>query len=228
MTLLVGILDSGLDDQLINRAAGSAAFQMDGSYNVKQVPAVSVRTGHGSRLARVVLSSIDEIEFLNAQVFTDLGSSSPVVIATGLDWLMDAGAKIINMSFGLNADRSVLRDACVRALAAGIILVASSPPRGSPVYPAAYEGVISVTGDARCAPGETSFLNTPTVQFGACVHPRGDHPGQPGVSGSSIAAAHLTGSIAKILGSQPEFSPALVIQSVVEQCSYLGVERRTQ
>jgi subtilisin family serine protease len=228
MTLRIGLLDSGIDDQLTDFVADSAAFYLDENGNVKQEPAAEDRTGHGSQLARIILCGDGEIELLSAQVFSDRGASSPVVIAAGLDWLVKIGARVINMSLGLATDRSVMREACLRALKADVFLVASSPPRGEPVYPAAYEGVIGVSGDARCKPWEHSYLGSATALFGACVHAAGEKPGSPGVSGASIAAAHMTREVARQLRSRSDLSSAEIIQKISENCHYHGAEKRTR
>ena len=227
MTLLVGLLDSGISDQLVEFTADSAAFQLNEEEKMIQVPPAGDRTGHGSRLARIILSASDEIALLNAQVLSDRGSGSPAIITAGLYWLIDAGARIINMSFGLTADRPILREACRHALDMGVILVASSPQRGNPVYPAAYDDVIAVTGDARCASTEYSHMPAPNAQFGACVHLPGKESGQPDKSGSSIAVAHMTRAVVNKLLSEPNISVAEIVQQLIENCRYHGAEKRT-
>ena len=62
------------------------------------------------------------------------------------------------------------------------------------MFPAAYPGVISVQGDARCEAGAWSWLNLPTAEFGACPSlAKGSE-----VAGGSVAAAHFTGHVANL------------------------------
>jgi len=125
--------------------------------------------------------------------------SSPEQIAEAIDWLIEQDAHIINMSFALESPSDVLSTAIARAQAAGIICVASAPAQGVEVYPAAYNGVISVSGDARCSAGEFSLLQDgPDWYFGAAnggafhrAHQRG--------SGASFACAHVSGALAQLL-----------------------------
>jgi hypothetical protein len=131
---------------------------------------------------------------IDAQVFAERQRTTPDAVAAGLDWLRAEGAKVVNMSLGLRHDRAALRDAVARAVAAGVVLVAAAPARGSTVYPGGYPGVIRVSGDARCAPGEISALGGVPADYGACPH---DAAGRHG--GASFATAHLTGLLVRHL-----------------------------
>ena len=224
MTVTIGILDSGLGNLV---AADSAAFRLDDEGRVVRKSASDTGNKHGAQLAQIFASTDADIKLLDAQVFSERGASSPVVVAAGLDWLVDQGAQAINMSFGLTADRFALKQACDRALKAGVVLVAASPARGDPVYPAAYTQVVSVTGDARCSPGELSNLATETVQFGACVHPPGGRPGTPNASGASIAVAHMTGTIAQYLAKHTNETLKALLAHLTSLCRYRGAEMRT-
>jgi hypothetical protein len=181
MRLLVGLVDSGLAPGLERQAVRIAE---DGGVG----PAGPDRLGHGSEMARVILDLAPGAELLSAQIFDDRPAASPSRVAAALDWLAGAGARIVNLSLGLREDAPALRQACARAAALGIDLVASAPPRGAPVFPAAYPEVIAVCGDARCGPGEVSVLGGDPADFGAWN-------GRTR-RGASCAAASATGLIA--------------------------------
>ena len=179
-------------------------------------------TGHGSRIAGL-LARERTFELLLGQVFTSAAPATGAAVAAAVDWVVEGGANLIHLSLGLAADRSVLGEAIARALGRGVIVVAAAPSRGAPaVYPAAYDGVIRGTGDARCAPGELSSLGGEL--FGACPRPPEAAPagGRP-VGGASIGAAWLTWSV---LGGPPG-SVAEVVGRVTAAARYHGVERRT-
>ena len=146
---------------------------------------------HGTAIARIILHHAPNAPLLDARVFGERHRTTPELVAAGLDWLREEGARVVNMSFGLRNDRAVLRHAIAAAHAAGMILVASVPVRGPIVYPGAYAGVIRVSGDTRCAPGEVSALGGDPADYGACPQ---DTEGRPG--GASFAAAHVTGLLA--------------------------------
>jgi hypothetical protein len=124
-------------------------------------------------------------------------STTPDTVAAAIDWLAQLGATIINLSLGTTKDSPTLRERCRRALDAKCILIASVPARGPLVFPAAYEGVWRVTGDARCAPGKFSLVGSSRVDFGA--DPRPDHSVSANTGGASIAAGRVTAALGALL-----------------------------
>lgn len=213
--ILVGIVDSGVAAGFPGLIA-SRRFDADGG-----AQAVDDCIGHGTAITRLLREHGDEPGVLMAQVFAHTQRCSPTQIADALEWLVDCGAALVNLSVGLRHAAACLRLACERAEAAGVILVASAPARGAPVYPAAYAQCIAVCGDARCADAEISWLGSATADFGA-------HPFfAPGVShrgGASYAAARVSGRIARLLAAG---TPATAIgASLRGQCRYHGLERR--
>lgn len=176
-------------------------------------------SGHGSALAQLILAGPAPVALLNAQVFSTTGMTSPVVIAAGLEWLLEHGARLINLSFGLHQDRPVLARACRRALDCGVVLIAASPARGAPVYPSAYPGVLRITGDARCTPDELSHLASIQADFGAC--PQGT---TPAAGGASLATARVTARVAEYLANGGERDG--VFDHLRDLARYHGPERR--
>ncbi|MBU6443333.1 MAG: peptidase S8/S53 subtilisin kexin sedolisin [Alphaproteobacteria bacterium] len=183
MSVRVGLVDSGLGPE--HRAAAAVHIPAQGAL----MPVRPDASGHGSDMARIILAQAPEAELVLAQVFDGEGATSPARVAAGLEWCVEQGAQVIALCLGLRRDEPVLRAASARAAAAGVDLIASAAARGAPVYPAAYEGVISVCGDARCAPGEVSALGGVPAEFGAC-HVWGPR------RGASCAAASVTGLVA--------------------------------
>ncbi|MGQ9698000.1 MAG: S8 family serine peptidase [Armatimonadota bacterium] len=76
------------------------------------------------------------------------GRGSDSTIARGINWAVDNGAKVVNLSVGGNAFSSTVNGAVKRARRLGVILIAAAGNDylfGNPrVYPAAYEGVVGV------------------------------------------------------------------------------------
>jgi hypothetical protein len=179
----VGLLDSGIEPSLADRMAGLRCFVA--------APPGPARAGHGSAVARLILHHAPAARLLVADVFGGQVRTTPAAVAAGLEWLCAERARLVNMSFGLREDPPPLRGAIERALAAGMILLAAAPARGARVFPASYPGVIRITGDARCAPGEISALGGRPADFGGC--PRG-LDGAPG--GASFATGHVSGLLA--------------------------------
>ena len=148
-------------------------------------------------------------------------------INKAIDWAIQRGARIINMSFAGERDPSIERR-LNEARARGIILVAAAGnagPTAAPQYPAANRAVIAVT-----ATDEDDRLYRLAV--------RGNHItiAAPGVnlmlptlggdyrmtSGTSFSAAEITGVIALMLERNPGLSPDAVRRALVSTARDLG------
>ena len=221
--LRIGIVDSG--------TAGSSPglhgrrFLAGENGGVEVRDGLDDRLGHGSAVTRLIQDAAPEAELLHAQVFGARFTTSPALVAAGLDWLYGEGVALVSMSFGLRADRAVLGTACQAAAAHGILLVAAAPAQGPSCFPAAYPEVLAVTGDARCAPGEVSDLQGRQADLGTwCASPE---RGGGAIAGASVAAAHFTGLAARLLTAQPGLDRAAVLDHFRAQAIYRGPERRS-
>lgn len=185
----VGIVDSGGPAA---EMADAAAF---GSGGGRRSP-VPDRLGHGSAVARVILRACPEAAIRHAQVFDARPVTSARRVAAAVDWLAGAGdVDLICLSLGLAANRPELAGAVAQARGAGVHLVAAHPARGPAPYPAAYDGVVAATGDARCGWDQLSALG-PRL-FGAwCNSPE---RGGQGMGGASLGTARVAGHVAAML-----------------------------
>jgi len=212
----IAVIDSGIslpDAQATERAA----FRLrEDTLGIERIPAQRDGIGHGSAVAAAILAQAPTATLIDAQIFHDLITASPAAVAAALRWAIGCGARLATLSLGLSVDRPVLRVAVEEALSHGLLLVAASPARGSPVWPAVYPGVIAATGDARCAPGEVSVL---PAAFGTCPR-RLD--GAPHVGGASLAVGHLAGLLAA--AAPPSREAALAHLHAVAR--WHGPERR--
>ncbi|MCO7614260.1 S8 family serine peptidase [Pseudomonas chlororaphis] len=217
--LRIGVIDSGhAAHQQV--AAGRRFFlQAEG---VGEGPLQEDALGHGSAVLQAISQRAPAARLYVAQVFDRRGVTSAAQVSAALYWLLEQQVRLINLSLGLRQDRELLRQACAVAEARGVLLCASSPAQGEPVFPASYPGVWRVTGDARCSVQQWSWLDTAQADFAACV--RGSSPGQ---SGASLGCAALSGHIAAYLGAHPGASKAQVQQWLRDNAQYQGPERRT-
>jgi len=217
----IGIVDSGCPARAAQVRA-AVAFVIEGE-QVRQRPAEPDRLGHGSRILEIIAGGAPEAEFYIAQVFRERLGTTPGQVAAAIDWLVAQQVQLINLSLGLRAPREVMAAACRRALDAGVILCASAAARGEPVYPAAFPGVLRMTGDARCAPDEISALATEGADYGGHVRPR---DGALAGSGASMGCAHMSAHVARYLAQGGPTAPAAVRRWLDEQARYHGAERR--
>jgi len=217
--LRVGIIDSGFAAQQAPQVQASRRFLLSPEGLAEQATQPDA-LGHGSAVLDTLVSQAGAVQLHVAQVFNAQGQTSPLQIAAALHWLIQQQVQLINLSLGLRSDRPLLREACASAQAAGILLCASSPAQGEAVFPASYPGVLRITGDARCAAGQWSWLNSAQADFGTAV------AAVNGVSGASMACAALSGRIAGFLQQHPGADSQAVRAWLCAGASFIGPERR--
>jgi hypothetical protein len=223
MTVMVGLIDSGVSGPAAAHVVAGEKF-LSHEGGVRRGMAGPDHLRHGTNLAEIILSQAPACRFLNAQVFGEAPTTSPEALAEALAWVVEQGARIVNLSVGMAHDRLVLRQACRAALGRGVLLLAASPARGGPVFPASYEGVWRISGDARCAPGELSALQNAQGDFGA--HPRGLNMLEGVVGGASFSVGWVTGLIAAYLEEAPQAGPEQIRRHLLNISRYHGAERR--
>lgn len=141
-----------------------------------------------------------------------VGLRSSFTVARAVDFAIQRRAQVINASFGAPKDKLIplLVDQAIRR---GIVFIAAAGNdglKGRPVHPAALEGVIAVTATDhedrlfdRASRGSYIALAAPGVEIFSPVP--GD--GWDFFSGTSVAAAHVTGVVALLLEKNPNLTP---------------------
>jgi hypothetical protein len=205
----VAVIDTGIDDT--NPAlAGVIAEQYDAMPNVP-----IEKRDHGTSVDGLI-AGVGPLEGMapgakiyHARAFEG-GKSTMDVILSALDWAAEQDVRIINMSF-VGPKNDLLGTACRNARALGIVLVAAAGNNGPKApygYPAAFDGVIAVTAtDAKdglmpqANRGAYVFISAPGVEM---VAPSG--AGSDVVTGTSFAAAIVSGAIANLIHAAPDRS----------------------
>ena len=111
--------------------------------------------GHGTHVAGIVAATADNTvgvagvcpgcTILDGKVLNDSGVGSSSSLANGINWAVSNGAKVINMSLGVRASRT-LEAAVNNAWSKGVVLVAAAGngSNQAKIYPGAYPNVIAV------------------------------------------------------------------------------------
>jgi subtilisin family serine protease len=153
--------------------------------------------------------------------------TSPYNIVKGLDWAVRNNVRIVNMSFAGPRD-PMLERALKAAYDKGVILIAAvgnGGPHAPALYPAADPHVIAVTAtdfndrlfqDANR--GAHVAISAPGVDV-LTAAPRGAYQV---TTGTSVAAAHVSGVVALMLERNPALTPAAVRNILTATARPLG------
>jgi subtilisin family serine protease len=229
----VAIIDSGIDVKHPDlNGAVTAQFDALGSGEPPHA--------HGTAVAGIVaahgrlLGAAPSVNLLAVRAFgaaTAGADGTTFNILKGLDWAAGQGARIINLSFTGPSDPLL-----ARALAAlhekGTILIAAvgnAGPKSPPLYPAADPNVIAVTATdaddqlfamsnrggyiAVAAPGADILVLAPDGAYQLS-------------SGTSFAAAYVTGIAALLLERKPGLDPDTLKKALQNSAKDLGPKGR--
>jgi filamentous hemagglutinin family protein len=135
-----------------------------------------------------------------------------LAIVKGLNWAVEQGAKVINMSFAGPKD-PILEQAIKALREKGVILIAAAGnagPKSPPLFPGADPNVIAVSAtDA----DDAVYKNANRGKYVAIAAPGVDIlvPAPDGgyqlTTGTSVAAAHVSGVAALLLERNPNLKP---------------------
>ena len=215
--IAVAVLDTGIDrghPDLAANIAGGVNFVSKPPWKPVDPSKWDDDNGHGSHVAGIIAALDNDIGVIGVAPEADLyalkvldktGSGYISQIIAGLEWCVDNGIDVANMSLGTDADIQSFHDACDEAAAAGVILVAAAGNDGADVdYPGAYDSVIAVAATNAAdavpwwsSPGSAVAIAAP----GVSVYSTWKGAGYDTIGGTSMAAPHVTGTLALALAA---------------------------
>ncbi len=182
-------------------------------------------SGHGTAMAGLIAGRVEGdwgiagiapgCRILPVKVCDRRGRAGVGDVAGGIVWAADRGAHVISVSLGSRRRSRMLDEAVRYAHARGAVVVAAAgnDNANQAHWPAACEGVIAVgalDADGRAsavtnlsarvdvyAPGERLIVALPRGAFGLA-------------GGTSVAAALVSGAVARLRAAQPGLTPAQV------------------
>jgi thermitase len=202
-SVVIAILDTGIDsrhEDLVGKVVAEVNFTNS--------PTADDVYGHGTHVAGIIAAAANngagiagmayDCRLMNVKVADDYGIFYGSVVAKGVRWAVDHGAKVVNISlFDAKPSRN-LEEAIDYAWGRGVVVIAASGNCiGTKVaYPAYYSNCLAVaaTDSNDClaswsscgewvdlaAPGVDIYSTLPGNQYGS-------------KSGTSMAAAHVSG-----------------------------------
>jgi subtilisin family serine protease len=233
--VLVAVIDSAIDSahpELKGVVAGRFdAFKGDPAPHKHGTAMASAIAAH-SRLLGVAPAA----HILAVRAFDDqaVGARATTTrILDGLQWIAGSGARVVNMSFTGPEDAS-MHEMIASLRRKGLVLVAAAGndgPRAPSAYPAAYQEVIAVTATdsddkllkvanqgayvAVAAPGVDVFVAAPDGAYDF-------------TTGTSVAAAHVSGLAALLIARNPSLTPDAVQSVLMKTAKDLGAPGRDE
>jgi subtilisin len=232
----VAVLDTGIDRYQIDLNVRGGTSTIDGQ------PWGYDGHGHGTWVAGVIAALDNDVgvvgvaplvELYAVRVLDDSGDGTDYSVVAGIEWAVDQGIRVLNMSFGADTHSQTLQDACDAAYAAGRLLVAAVGNSGNAegtgdmvLYPARYDSVIAVAA-SDTSDNRASFSSTgPAVEliapgFEIVTTDRGSRFDWK--EGTSMASPHVAGTAVLAWAANPDLTNVQIRGILQETAEDLGL-----
>ncbi len=211
----VAVVDSGVDAD--HPAVGGVAQAIDvvadhdGTVTIVEGPHAD-RYGHGTACAGVIRQLAPGVELVSVRVLgADLRGNADC-LAAAIEWCIDARIDVVNLSLSSSNARyrSTFWELVDRAAYAHVCLVSAMNNQRKVTIPSELSGVFSVA----CGPGqdlEGIWCNpagpAEWAAAGLDLEVAWTGGGRVVTSGNSIAAAVVSGHVARVIGAHPRIAP---------------------
>lgn len=214
-TVKVAILDSG-----INKDHEDLKGLVVKEYNAisPNAPVID-ELGHGTAIAGIIGAQNNDVGIIgispNVQIYSvkvldERGKGNIEALIRGLEWAIERKVNVINVSFGMSSNKPELRKVIDKAIDSGIIVVAAAGNKyGMKAdFPAGYDKVLSVTAVNKNYKVKPLYSASGKIDFSlpgiSCLTTSKDGKYSQ-YSGTSVAAAYMTGVVATILQNNEHF-----------------------
>jgi hypothetical protein len=208
---LVAVIDSEIDAKH-PELAGAVVDEFDAIGNHDKPHAHGTGMAGAIAAHRRLIGIAPGVKILAVHAFssnsTDSAQATSEHILMGIDWAIQKGARIINMSFA-GPDDPMLQLALHKAREKGVILIGAAGnlgPNSPPLYPAADPNVIAVTAtdmNDKLLPQANQGPYVAIAAPGVDILEPAPNGSYQLTTGTSVAAAHVTGVAALLLDRDP-------------------------
>jgi len=216
-TLLVAVIDTGIDYNHPELAANYVPLGYDWAYNDADP---FDDHGHGTHCAGIIAASINnsigiaglaQVQIMAEKVFDSGGHATDDDLANGIIHAVDQGARILSNSWGGSDDSMIIHQAIQYAYNAGALVLAAAGNDSSRArfFPASYDEVVSVaaTDINDTLAGFSNFgfwleVAAPGVDIYSTI----PNSGYDSWSGTSMACPHAAGTAALIWSRFPDMT----------------------
>ena len=171
----------------------------------------AIATAHGGVVHSCFFAVAPDARADHFRILDENNKCDSTLLCYVLDHVVDEGYRVVNLSLGTRSEECVpwLVSIMKRAYEKGVVVVASSSNVGNALYPSRFTYCVSVDAQLLASNTDLRFHPGSVVEFGG----QGVEVSIPGdgrqvvATGSSYAAAHVSGLCARILEIHPSFSP---------------------
>ena len=196
----VAVIDTGIDfdHPEITTVGGYNAIDSSVSYKDDN--------GHGTHVAGTIAAADNDIgvvgiapdvSLYGVKVLNARGRGTFAGVIDGIQWAVQNGMDVANMSLGASRGTEALKDAMDAAKAAGTIIIAAAGNSGGSVgYPAAYDSAIAVAASNssdKVAYFSSRGSEVDLIAPGVSIKSTYLGGGYRSLSGTSMACPHITG-----------------------------------
>jgi hypothetical protein len=203
----VAVIDSGAHTPHPHLPAveGGVAFDLEGRSHDDWVD----RLGHGTAATAAIHEKAPDALLHVVKVFDrELATTVPTLVRA-IDWALDHGCRLVNLSLGTPNDfrEAELAPTVARAVERGSIIVSAHELDGRLWYPGSMAGVVGVVMDReqpREAVAVIDIDGGSVVRASPYPRPIPGVPPERNLNGISFAVANVTGVLARALAEAPE------------------------
>jgi subtilisin len=210
----VCVLDSGIepDHPLVGTVQRSVAVRNDGDAILVEEDGEGDVCGHGTACAGIIRAFAPECEITSVRVLGAGYTGSAAVLLGGLEWAINEGFHIVNMSLSTTKKQYVdrLHELADTAYFKRTMLVASAHNMPVESFPWRFAAVVSVGSHESPDPYVFYANPNPPVEFfarGLNVEIAWLGGETITATGNSFATPHIAGLSALIMSKHPELTP---------------------
>jgi len=168
--------------------------------------------GHGTACGGLIVDLAPEVEIVSVRVLGPDLKGRGAAFLGGLDWAIDQGVDVINLSLSSKSEALYvdLHEVVDRAYFAGTTLVSAANNSPGASYPSLFSSVISVAAHEEPDPWRWYYNPRPPVEFGAwgmSVPIAWKDGGSTVATGNSFAAPHIAALAALLISKRPGLTP---------------------
>lgn len=209
----IAVIDSGLNAE--HEIFDNANIAVESYDFVNNTYSLSDTIGHGTSVTGIIEECIpDNVEIMVLKIFNDQGYTTDTLVCTAIQYAIENGADIINMSFGGTTEEmkgmQPYDEVIDKAYAAGVTCVCAagnSSSGTSDMYPANNEKTLAISSITEELVLSSTSNYGEMIDFAApgdsikCVLPGANEGTQ---SGTSFATPHISAALACILSAYNE------------------------